>query len=74
MIVVLLLVTGLTIVWIVGGKDSLVSLDMALDAGYALQLLYVTDDSSSFESDWRLQGIVDTMKESTPLHLGIILC
>lgn len=43
---------------------------MALDDGYGVQLLYVTDDISNFESDWRLQGIVDTMKDSAPFHLG----
>ena len=53
-----------------GGKDSLVTLDMAADRGFSTHLLYVIDDVSYFDTDWRLQGIIGLLSDATPLHTG----
>lgn len=43
---------------------------MALDSGNHTHLLYVIDDASFYETDWRIRQIVSLLGASTPFHLG----
>ena len=43
---------------------------MAIERGFRPELLYVVDDTSFYETDWRMQGILNLVPTSAPLNIG----
>jgi tRNA(Ile)-lysidine synthase TilS/MesJ len=55
-----------------GGKDSLVTLDLALEGGASVSLMYVADGLDEFEASWRLRRMAE-MNPDVPIRIGTYL-